>query len=256
MVLSQIFIFVLFKVVSLKVPVGKTIYSTYSESILTSTERTEMSLLAPCTHETSDTRLNAADAASSRHRRIRIRCNITDIVVLAILVASTLPTDELWITYGSVKNVRNIPALAIAMSLGPDRASTLPMCHALTEFDTVSFFEGRGKKTAKGVKKVFPQMTPVLKVLKVSPQEIIGGCMVVLERFVVLIYDRTSSLTKVNEARQKLFLKRSRSLDSIPPTRALLEQHVKRGCIRGQTLLCQPVLPSPSDWGWQQLNNS
>ena len=89
------------------------------------------------------------------------------------------------------------------------------------------------------MKKVFHQMTPVLKVLKVSPQEITGGCMVVLERFVVLIYDRTSSLTKVNEARQKLFLKRSRSLDSIPPTRALLEQ----------TLLCQPVLPSPSDWG-------
>ena len=125
---------------------GKTIYSTYSESILTSTERTEMSLLAPCTHETADTHLNAADAASSRHRRIRIRSNITDIVVLAISVASTLPADALWITYGSVKNVRNIPAPAIAMSHGPDRASTLPICHALTEFDAVSFFEGREKK--------------------------------------------------------------------------------------------------------------
>ena len=105
-----------------------------------------MSLLARCTHETADTRLNAADAASSRHRRIRIRCNITDIVVLAISVASTLPTDELWITYGSGKNVRNTPALAITMSLGPDKASTLSMFHAPTEFDTVSFFEGRGKK--------------------------------------------------------------------------------------------------------------
>ena len=84
--------------------------------------------------------------------------------------------------------------------------------------------------------------------------------MVVLERFVVLIYDLTSSLTKVNETLQKLFLKRSRSLDSIPPTKASL-QHVKRavfqgGCVWGQTLLGQPVLPSPSDWGWQQLNNS
>ena len=150
MVLSQILIFILFKVVSLKVPVGKTIYSTYGESILKSTERTEMSLLAPCTHETTDTHFNAADAASSRHRRIRIRSNITDIVVLAISVASTLPTDELWITHGSVKNVRNIPALAIAMSLGPDRASTLPMCHALTECDTVSIFGGRGKKNGLG----------------------------------------------------------------------------------------------------------
>ena len=36
-----------------------------------------------------------------------------------------LPTDELWITYGSEKNVQNIPALAIVMSSGPDKASTL-----------------------------------------------------------------------------------------------------------------------------------
>ena len=119
MVLSQIFIFILSKVVSLKVPVGKTIYSTYGESILTSTETTEMTLLAPCTHETADTHFHAADAASSRHRRIRIRNNDTDIVVLAISVASTLPTDELWITQGSGKNLQNIPALAIEMSLGP-----------------------------------------------------------------------------------------------------------------------------------------
>ena len=118
------------------------------ESILTSTERTEMSLLAPCTNETADTHLNAADAASSRRRRIRIRSNITDIVVLAISVASTLPTEELWITHGSVKNVGNIPALVLAMSLGPDRASTLPVNYALTECDTVSFFEGRGKKNS------------------------------------------------------------------------------------------------------------
>ena len=40
-------------------------------------------------------------------------------------------------------------------------------------------------------------MTPVLKVLKASPQEITGGCMVVLERFVVPIYDLTSSLRNI-----------------------------------------------------------
>ena len=105
-----------------------------------------MSLLAPCTHETADTHFNAAHTASSRHRRIRIRNNDTDIVVLAISVASTLPTDELWITQGSGKNLQNIPALAIEMSLSPDRASTLPMYRALTECDTVSIFGGSGKK--------------------------------------------------------------------------------------------------------------
>ena len=113
--------------VSLKILEGKSIYSTYGEGILSSTERTEMRLLLPCKHEEEVTRLmvHVLDAASSGHRRNRIRNNDTDVVVLAISVASTLPTDELWITYGSGKNVRNTPALAITMSLGPDKASTL-----------------------------------------------------------------------------------------------------------------------------------
>ena len=74
------------------------------------------------------------------------------------------------------------------MSLSPDRASTLPMYRALTECDTVSIFGGSGKKNGLGCEKRSQ-----------------GGCMVVLERFVVLIYDLTSSLTKVNETLQKLF---------------------------------------------------
>ena len=80
--------------------------------------------------------------------------------------------------------------------------------------------------------------------------------MVVLERFVVLLYDRTSNLTKVNEARQELFSKKSRDLECIPPTRAALEQHDRRavlqgGHVWGQTLLPTQVLPSPSEWGWE-----
>ena len=49
-------------------------------------------------------------------------------------------------------------------------------------------------------KKVSPKLTPPLNVLKASPQEITEECLAVLERFVVLFHDRTSSLTKVNEA--------------------------------------------------------
>ena len=152
-VLSQILIFILLKAVSLKVPEGKCIYSTYNEGILSSTERTEMSLLAPCTHEEEDTRLtvHVLDATSSGHRWNRIRNKDTDVVVLVISVASTLPTDELWITYGSRKNVQNIPA----MSLGSDKASTLSMFHAPNGCDTVSSFRGRGKKTARDVWNLF-----------------------------------------------------------------------------------------------------
>ena len=60
---------------------------------------------------------------------LRIRSNDTDVVELAISVACTLQADEVWVTYGSGNNVKNIPAHAVAKSLGHDKASTLPMFH-------------------------------------------------------------------------------------------------------------------------------
>lgn len=243
------------------VPEGKEIYSTHGKGVLSSINRVDMGVLAPCTHEEADTRLmvHALDASSRGHRRIKIRSNDTDVVVLAISVANALPADEVWVTFGTGKNVHNIPAHTIANSLGADKASALPMFHALTGCDTVSFFARRGKKTAWDAWKVFPELTPVLRVLIGAPNEVTEECMRVLERFVVLLYDRTSSLMSVNEARKELFPKRSK-LDSIPPTRAALEEHVKRavfqgGHVWGQALLPHPVLPSPSNWGWQKQTN-
>ncbi|CAH3139830.1 unnamed protein product [Porites lobata] len=55
---------------------------------------------------------------------------------------------------------------------------------------------------------------------------------------VVLLYDRKSSLLKVNEARQELFCKKSREFDSISPTKAALEQHIRRALILGAKPSC------------------
>jgi len=40
--------------------------------------------------------------------------------------------------------------------------------------------------------------------------------MPVLERFVVLIYDRTSQCQRVNDARRVLFVQKGRTLEKIP----------------------------------------
>ncbi|PFX17994.1 hypothetical protein AWC38_SpisGene17659 [Stylophora pistillata] len=104
-------------------------------------------------------------------------------------VASILQADEVWVTHGSGKNVRNIAAHAVATSLGRDKALTLPMFRALTGCDILMFFNGRGKRTAWDVWGVFPELTPVLRVLQASPEEITDDCMAVLERFVVFLYD-------------------------------------------------------------------
>ena len=103
--------------------------------------------------------------------------------------------------FGLGKHVYNLAAHSIDISLGQDKAPVLPMFHALTGCDN----GGRGKKTAWDTWMVFPELTPVLRSLKCSSANVADDSMDVIERFVVLLYDRTSRLPKVNEARQELF---------------------------------------------------
>ena len=183
---------------------------------LTSEDGADTSALAPCNHEEADLRMmiHALDASLHGHRRVNIRSNDTDIVVLAVSIAPTLPLDELWISFCSSKQVRYLPARTIATSLGREKAGVLPMFHALTGCDTVSFFSGRGKKTAWDV---FPELTPALKAMLMLLEDIEDTCLDVIERFVILLYNRTTSLSKVNEVRQELFSRKARSLEKSLP---------------------------------------
>ena len=56
--------------------------------------------------------------------------------------------------------------------------------------------------------------------------------MPVLERFVVLLYHKTSSKLEVNESRFQLFLAMNRQIDNIPPTAASLVEHTKRAVLQ------------------------
>ena len=87
----------------------------------------------------------------------------------------------------------------------------------------MSGFVGLGKETTWNS---FPEFTAVLLELAHGPAEISDQCMHVIERFVILIYDRTSACTDINKARKKLFSRIS-CVKRIPPTHVALEQHVK-----------------------------
>ena len=50
----------------------------------------------------------------------------------------------------------------------------------------------------------------------------------VWERFVVLMFDRSSAATGVDGARLDLFARKQRPYNSIPPTQAALREHAKR----------------------------
>ena len=176
---------------------SKEVITTHNASVLC-VNREGVQGLAPCSHEEADTRmlLHLEDAVRQGHTKISIRTVDTDVVVLAISAAQRLGSGvEVWIAFGTGKNFRHIPAHEIARVLGKDRCAALPMFHSFTGCDNVSFFGGRGKRTAWNVWKVYDEVTPAFCALASTPAlSSIEQWLQPIEQFVVLLYDRTSSL--------------------------------------------------------------
>ena len=214
--------------------------------------------ISPCTHEEADTRLllHAADCARQGLKKVLIRTVDTDVVVIAVSVFSRLNLDELWIAFGVGKYFKYIAVHSIVRALGPQKSSTLHVFHAFTGCDQTSAFLGRGKTTAWETWMAYEEVTMAFLSLSQSPTEQdIVSAMPRLERFVVLMYDRTSTCENVNKARKVLFTQKGRSIENIPPTSDALQLHTKRvayqaGHCWGQCDIPCPVIPSPSEWGW------
>ena len=105
----------------------------------------------------------------------------------------------------------------------------------------------------------FAELTEALLSLSFTPHSIPKETVKVIERFVILMYDKTSRCTDIDKARRKMFAKRLKA-EQIPPTFDALEQHLRRAIYQGgyvwvQALLLQPVLPSPTGWGWTNNDN-
>jgi len=76
--------------------------------------------------------------------------------------------------------------------------------------------------------KILPELTEVLLLmLSFALRDIPDDAMRIIERFMILLYDRTSKCTDIDKARRKLFA-RNNNVQLIPPTKAALEEPVKR----------------------------
>ncbi len=78
--------------------------------------------------------------------------------------------------------------------------------------------------------------------------------MTIIERFVILLYDRTSDLLNVKEARREMFGNKQRSIVNCPPTLEALKQHVRRAVLQVYGWIkapeCNPESQDNADWGW------
>ena len=235
---------------------GKEMYATCGTEVLCSPAESDLTSLAPCSHEEADTRmfLHVADAVQNVMRKVAIRSVDTDVVVLSVASFTNINPDELWIALGTGSSFRYIAVHQLAATMNPRQCATLHIFHVLTGCDTASSFAGRGKKTACEIWKVFPEVTDAFEELLRMPSDVTEESMSLLEQIIVLMYDRTSGIMEVNDARKQLFAHKSRALDSIPPTHTAHQQHIKHASLQAncwnQTLVLNPELPNPSDWGW------
>ncbi|XP_068232216.1 LOW QUALITY PROTEIN: protein turtle-like [Palaemon carinicauda] len=108
--------------------------------------------------------------------------------------------------------------------------------------DEVAAFSGKAKKLCWQAWNVYPEATAVFTSLS-SPTDDLSSDMRVIEEFVVVMYNRSSTTNKVDEARFELFAGKRKPYSAIPPSRADLVQHIKRAVLQaghtwGQSVVC------------------
>ena len=238
-----------------------TVIITKGEHAISNT-RKSLDAVSPCCHEEADTRIfvHARDATTDGRKSIIIKANDTDVLVIAISVLPSLQEiglEKMWIAFGQGAKMRWIPVHEVVSAIGLEKARGIPYFHAFTGCDIVSAFHGKAKKSAWQTWNVFDDVSETFTNLSQHPTLVRDLDLQRLERFVVLMYDRSSAATSVDEARLDLFARKQRPYNSIPPTRAALREHAKRaayqaGIIWGQATISNPDTRSPAEWGWTQ----
>ncbi|XP_068756859.1 uncharacterized protein [Montipora capricornis] len=217
-------------------PADRVVYITSGENVISSCPRNQM---RSCNHEEADTR----------------------ILVHFHTLSSIWSGLSFWVTFGMGKKFQLLSVNTICEYLGKEKCRALPFFHAFTGCDTMSAFLGKGKKSAWEAWKAYPEATEAFRFVNDSPfipLEINTPVFDVLQRFVVILYDRTSLATDVNTARRELFTKKNRALENIPPTEDALLNHSNRALYQASiwtSLDEQQFYPSPSDFGWKMENN-
>ena len=193
------------------------------------------------------------------NRKVSIRTVDTYVVVLAISFFNKLVCDgleDLLVDFASGEHRRVLSVKEMVERIGSGNASGLPIFHAFTGCDQVSFMAHVTKRTAWNTWTAFPDITNVFCTLSDIPTLAqVNASIPAIERFTVLLYQRSSNCMDTNECRQELFCQ-GKSIDSIPPTSVALMQDTLRAAFIAGHVLSQSTkrmqqLQTPEDWGWR-----
>ncbi len=260
---KELFAFLTSKCADFTFPPDKAVYITSGEAVVSL--GLNSTAMPDCNHEEADTRIVVHLLHALEHGMRTIKVRTADSDVIAILVGaffnltSTQSSVDVWVAFGTGKNFRFYNINAICITIGEPRARALPVFHALTGCDTTSAFRGRGKKSAWQAWQAYEEVTQTFTFLAAHPFELLhaeSDHFQRIERFTVVLYDKTSPLSSANEAREELFCRKNRSIDNIPPTQNVLLQYSQRAVYQAgiwttSTQVYQVVPPS-SEFAWSK----
>ena len=216
------------KIASAEYPDGKEVFVTSGMRVLTKGTSRQM---IPCDHEEADTRLlvHVIDSLNAGCSTCLVRTVDTDVVVILIGMFHHLLTlnlsAKIWLAFGTGKNFAYFDINSISSALGKQKSLALPVFHSFIGCDTTSTFFGKGKKFAWEAWNCYTEATRAF--IYIAKLDTDSQYFHHLERFTVVLYNKTNNLECVIEARMELFCQRNRPMESIIPTKDALLQHLK-----------------------------
>ena len=140
--------------------------------------------------------------------------------------------------------------------------STTNASRVISGSDTTSAFWGKGKKSFWQAWMAFEEVTDTFVYLASHPFEPLdSNCenFCKIERLIVLVYDKTSTSLSINQTRRELFCLKNVTMERMPLTQNALLQHMKRAVYQASIWVTstevQEMIPSPSEYGWEQVDN-
>ena len=117
----------------------------------------------------------------------------------------------------------------VVNTIGPEKASGLSFFYAFTHDATLCLLSvGKGNKSAGQTWNVCKEISTTFTKLIQCVTALDNADLQSYEKFVVVMYDRSSADTSVNDSRRDLFARKQRPYDAIPPTQSALKLHSKR----------------------------
>ena len=258
---QELFSFLAQHLISQSYPEGKIIFITEQDKVLCNLQE----CMPDSSHEEADTRmcLHLQDALSKGMRYISVACADTDVLIVLLGIFHRLQSSynftDIIFQIPRAKDSIRVGLKSLAERLGQSMCQALPFLHALTGSDTTSAFKNIGKKKGYDILKTYKDALVPFSSLYMTPFQNITLEMdkfKVIQRFVVLMYAKTSDLLTVNSERMDMFFKKNQNLDIIPPTENALLQHCKRAIYQtgvwSRCLEPNQNLPSPSNFGWKR----